>query len=218
MTYDSLGEAHELLLTFTKTGVNTWDVVGEIEGNAVALSNSTVSFDTTGQLTSPSVITASGYTPPGADPISIDINLASEAPLVQFGGATTAEAYQQDGNAIGYLTNFFIGGNGTVSGQFSNGETKVLAMIATATFTNPSGLIRVGQTHFEASVNSGEPLIGEPGRGTRGAITASALEMSNVDLAQEFTNLIIAQRGFQANSRVITTSDEVLADLVNIKR
>ena len=91
-------------------------------------------------------------------------------------------------------------------------------MIATATFNNPSGLIRAGETHFQASTNSGQPIIGEPGTGNRGLIAAGALEMSNVDLAQEFTNLIIAQRGFQANSRVITASDEVLNDLVNLKR
>lgn len=218
VTYDSLGDAHELLLTFTKTGTNSWDLDAEMDGNTVTLSATTVTFDTAGNLTSAGTITASGYTPPGADPIDITIDFQSSAPLVQFGGTSTAEAFDQDGNAIGYLTNFFIGSNGTISGQFSNGETKVLGMIATATFSNPAGLIRVGETHFEASVNSGSSLIGEPGLGTRGAITAGALEMSNVDLAQEFTNLIIAQRGFQANSRVITTSDEVLADLVNIKR
>ena len=94
----------------------------------------------------------------------------------------------------------------------------VLAMIATATFNNPSGLIRAGETRFEASVNSGQPLIGEPGNGNRGALASGALEMSNVDLAQEFTNLIIAQRGFQANARVITATDEVLTELINIKR
>ncbi len=91
-------------------------------------------------------------------------------------------------------------------------------MIATATFNNPSGLIRDGETYFLSSTNSGEAIVGEPGTGNRGLMAGGALEMSNVDLAQEFTNLIIAQRGFQANSRVITASDEILSDLVNLKR
>jgi flagellar hook protein FlgE len=218
VTYDSLGESHELLLSFTKTGANTWDVSAEMDGNALTLSTTTAVFDTNGNLTSPSTISLSGYTPPGADPIAVDIDLAGSAPIVQFGGGSTAESFDQDGNAIGFLSNFSIAENGTISGQFSNGETKVLAMVATATFNNPSGLIRNGKTHFQASTNSGAPLIGEPGSGNRGLVAGGALEMSNVDLAQEFTNLIIAQRGFQANSRVITASDEVLSDLVNLKR
>jgi flagellar hook protein FlgE len=182
------------------------------------LSASALTFDSSGALTSAGTIAVSGYTPPGAAPISFDVVLDGSSPLVQFGGAPSAESMDQDGNAIGFLTDFSIASNGTISGQFSNGETKVLAMIATATFNNPSGLIRAGETRFEASVNSGQPLIGEPGNGNRGMLASGALEMSNVDLAQEFTNLIIAQRGFQANSRVITASDEVLADLVNLKR
>ena len=218
VVYDSLGEAHETLLTFEKTGANAWDVTAEMDGNALTLSSTSVTFDSNGALTSAGTLSLSGYAPPGADPIAIDVDLAGTAPLVQFGGSSTAESFDQDGNAIGFLSNFSIAGNGTISGQFSNGETKVLAMVATATFNNPSGLIRDGQTHFQASTNSGEPLIGEPGSGNRGLVAAGALEMSNVDLAQEFTNLIIAQRGFQANSRVITASDEVLADLVNLKR
>ncbi len=218
VTYDSLGEAHEVLVTYEKTGSNTWEATAEMDGNALTLSSTTLTFDTQGNLTSPATVSLSGYTPPGADPIAIDLDLASSAPLVQFGGSGTAEAYDQDGNAIGFLNNFAISENGTISGIFSNGETKVLAMIATATFNNPSGLIRAGETHFQATVNSGEPIIGEPGTGNRGLVAAGALEMSNVDLALEFTNLIIAQRGFQANSRVITSSDEVLNDLVNLKR
>lgn len=218
VTYDSLGESHELLISFTKASANNWDVTAEMDGNALALSSTTAVFDTNGNLTSPSTISLSGYTPPGADPIAVDIDLAGSAPIVQFGGGSTAESFDQDGNAIGLLSNFSIAENGRISGQFSNGETKVLAMVATATFNNPSGLIRNGKTHFQSSTNSGAALIGEPGSGNRGLVAGGALEMSNVDLAQEFTNLIIAQRGFQANSRVITASDEVLSDLVNLKR
>ncbi len=218
VTYDSIGEAHELLVEFTKTGANTWTAAASMDGNALTLSSTAVTFDTNGDLTSAGTLSLSGYTPPGADAVAIDLSLTSTAPLVQFGGSSTAESFDQDGNAIGFLNNFAIAENGTITGQFSNGETKVLAMIATATFNNPSGLIRDGDTNFRSSVNSGEPIIGEPGTGNRGLVAAGALEMSNVDLALEFTNLIIAQRGFQANGRVITATDEILADLVNLKR
>ena len=163
ITYDSLGEAHEVLVTFEKSAANTWTATADMDGNALTLSTNTLVFDTEGNLTTSSTISLSGYTPPGAEPIAIDIDLGSSAPIVQFGGGATAEAYDQNGNAIGFLNNFAISENGTISGQFSNGETKVLAMIATATFNNPSGLIRAGETHFQSSVNSGEPIIGEPG-------------------------------------------------------
>jgi flagellar hook protein FlgE len=218
VVYDSLGEPQELLMEFEKTAANTWDVRASMNGTSLTLSTSALTFGPDGTLTSAGSIAVSGYTPPGASPLSFDVVLDGSSPLVQFGGSASAESMDQDGNAIGFLTDFSIASNGTISGQFSNGETKVLAKIAVATFNNPSGLIRAGETRFEASVNSGQPLVGAPGNGNRGMLASGALEMSNVDLAQEFTNLIIAQRGFQANSRVITASDEVLADLVNLKR
>jgi len=218
VVYDSLGEPQELLVEFEKTAANTWGITATMNGTNLTLSSGSVTFDSDGNLTSAGSISVGGYTPPGASPLNLSLSLNSKSPLVQFGGTWSAESIDQNGNAIGFLTDFAIASNGTISGQFSNGETKVLAMIATATFNNPSGLIRAGETRFAASVNSGQPLIGGPGDGNRGMLASGALEMSNVDLAQEFTNLIIAQRGFQANSRVITASDEVLADLVNLKR
>ena len=129
VTYDSLGEAHEVIVDFTKAGANSWTVAATMDGNALTLGSTTVTFDTDGTLTSSGTIAASGYTPPGADPIALTLNLGGSAPLVQYGGPATAESYDQDGNAIGFLTNFSIAENGTISGQFSNGETKVLAMI-----------------------------------------------------------------------------------------
>ena len=105
-----------------------------------------------------------------------------------------------------------------VTGVFSNGRTRPIGQVALAGFSNPSGLEKTGSSLYRASVNSGLPQIGQAGGGGRGTLSGSTLEMSNVDLAQEFTNLIIAQRGFQANSRVITASDELLQDLVNLKR
>jgi flagellar hook protein FlgE len=150
--------------------------------------------------------------------LNIDIDLQTDTPLVQFGGTPSMAAYSQNGNEIGFMRSFVIGDDGTITGQFSNGFTKTLGTVATASFTNPAGLMRSGESRFSASINSGEALVGAPGSGNRGLLSAGTLEMSNVDLAAEFTNMIIAQRGFQANSRVITASDEILSDLVNLKR
>ena len=216
--YDSLGIGHEVVFTFTKTASNTWSVDAAIGGTSYTLTPATVTFDTGGALSSATPLAFSGFTPPGAAAMTFDVVLDGPSPLVQFGGPSTIEAINQDGQAIGFLRNFTIGDDGSIDSQFSNGETKTLAQVATATFNNPSGLVRTGDSTFTTSVNSGEPLVGTPGSGNRGLVSAGTLEMSNIELAREFTNLIIAQRGFQANSRVITTSDEMLADLVNLKR
>jgi flagellar hook protein FlgE len=116
------------------------------------------------------------------------------------------------------LKSYTIGSDGIVRGVFSDGQQRNIAQLALANFTNPQGLEKVGATSYRAGANSGAPQFGLVGQGSNGTIVSGALEMSNVDLAAEFTNLILAQRGFQASSRVITTSDQVLEDLVNIKR
>ncbi len=116
------------------------------------------------------------------------------------------------------MTSYTIGADGKVSGSFDDGIRRDLCQLAIADFNNPMGLDKVGETAFRESANSGTPQLGIAGEGRRGTLMGNALEMSNVDLAAEFTNLILAQRGFQASSRVITTSDQVLEDLVNIKR
>ncbi len=120
------------------------------------------------------------------------------------------------------LTAYRIGSDGVVTGIFKNTdgtvEQRSIAQLAVATFTNNGGLEKAGSSNYRESVNSGDVTIERPGQGANGTLSAGALEMSNVDLAQEFTNLIISQRGFQANSRVITTSDELLQELVNLKR
>ena len=123
-----------------------------------------------------------------------------------------------DENAANPLTSYNIGTDGVITGIYADGTKTPLFQIALANFANPEGLDKVGDTAYRSSTNSGAVQFGAPGTGRRGALTGGQLEMSNVDLAQEFTNLIIAQRGFQATSRVITTSDQVLEELVNIKR
>ena len=116
------------------------------------------------------------------------------------------------------LKSYEIGADGKVTATFDDDSTKVIAQIAIADFRNPMGLEKVGGTSFRAAANSGAAELGVAGEASRGEIVAGSVEMSNVDLAAEFTNLILAQRGFQASSRVITTSDQVLEELVNIKR
>ena len=145
--------------------------------------------------------------------------LAVDASAVTtYAGETTAAATSQDGNAAGSLQAFTIGPDGVLTGVFSNGLKQALGQVALGSFTNPAGLEKAGGSLYRTSVNSGNAQIGAAGEGGRGTLAGGTLEMSNVDLAQEFTNLIVAQRGFQANSRVITTSDELLQELVNLKR
>lgn len=222
--YDSLGSPQRISVHFDSTGTNTWDVSAsylDATGTEQTTPTTGITFDATGQMTVP----ANGEIPltglnfaNGSDPQDITVALLGDVPTVQYGGASTVEARQQDGQPIGQLRGFSFGNDGAITGQFSNGESKTLGFLALATFNNPGGLFRQGESFFSETGNSGVPLVGPPGDNSSGLLNAGALEMSNVDLAQEFTNLIIAQRGFQANSRAITTSDEVLSELVNLKR
>jgi flagellar hook protein FlgE len=162
---------------------------------------------------------------PGAKPLgtftagdNITVNLNSTTPLTQFSGVNSLAATDQDGSAPGALQTFTISQDGIITGVFSNGRTQSIAQIAIATFSNPSGLEKLEGSMYRPSANSGLASVGQAGLAGRGSLAGGTLEMSNVDLAQEFTNLIVAQRGFQANTRVITASDEVLSDLVQMKR
>src|SRR5699024_1013408 len=135
-----------------------------------------------------------------------------------YAALSTVEVETVNGNQAGSLQSFSINADGTIIGAFSNGTKQDIGRIALATFANPVGLQKAGGSLYTTSVNSGNPQVGTAGTGGRGSLIGGAVEMSNVDLSSEFTNLIIAQRGFQANSRVITTSDELLQELVNLKR
>ncbi|MCL8268566.1 MULTISPECIES: flagellar hook protein FlgE [Leptospira] len=152
---------------------------------------------------------------------SFDLNLG-EAGMVdgitQFSSDFTTKAVKQDGYTMGYLESFSIDNSGTITGVFSNGVRQPLARIATAVFNNPAGLDKAGDTMFAYSMNSGEPNIGEAGVQGRGKINAGILEMSNVDLSDQFTDMIVTQRGFQANSRTITTSDQMIQEVLGLKR
>lgn len=138
--------------------------------------------------------------------------------MTSYAGVTEARVSNSDGSAAGVLRSYTVSNTGEIVGVFSNGLTQVLAQVALANFNNVQGLEKIGESMYRSTTNSGLAQINAAGQAGLGMITSGALEMSNVDLAQEFTNLVIAQRGFQANSRVITTSDEILQELVNLKR
>jgi len=138
--------------------------------------------------------------------------------ITQFSSPSTTKAVEQDGYSMGYMEGFNIDNSGVITGVYSNGVKQAIGQVSMAVFTNPGGLTAVGENLFEVSNNSGLANIGEANQGGRGKIVAGALEMSNVDLSDQFTDMIITQRGFQANSRTITTSDQMLQELINLKR
>lgn len=143
--------------------------------------------------------------------------IAIDVSALTNNGNSINVAAKTDGYTQGFLESFNIGSGGEINGVFSNGQVLTLANLAIANFSNTGGLSKAGNNLFQASINSGPANVGLPGDG-RGTVAGSALEMSNVDLSEEFTEMIVAQRGFQANTRIITTSDEILQELVNLKR
>ncbi len=228
-SYDALGGLHKVTVEFTKTGANTWTwtaVTADVDGSAVTyiagdtdtVALRTITFDgATGAVLTPAGNKSITITPAaagGAAAYALAIDFTELTQLVSANEVTSSS----DGASAGSLVSFSIGNSGEISGIYSNGLNQTLGQIAIASFTNPGGLVREGSNVYTTSSNSGAAQIGLPGTGGRGQLSAGFLEMSNVDLAQQFTNMIIAERGFQANSRVITTSDEMLLDLVNLKR
>lgn len=138
--------------------------------------------------------------------------------MTQFASASSTKVYEQNGFPMGYLEDYQIDQSGVIRGIYSNGNTRELGQVALASFTNPGGLEKQGETNFTASINSGNADIGASGVAGKGNIMSGTLEMSNVDLAEQFTDMIVTQRGFQANSRTIQTSDQMLQELLTLKR
>lgn len=138
--------------------------------------------------------------------------------ITQFSSGFSTKAYRQDGFAMGYMEDIKVDDSGTITGVYSNGNNRVLAQVALANFTNPGGLEKAGETNFVYSNNSGEPDVSPAGTVGKGKIIAGALEMSNVDLSEQFVDMIVTQRGFQANSKTIQTTDQMLQELMTLKR
>ena len=227
--YDSLGDLQQAAIRFTRGGVAgaptnvwTWQVMDTSVTPPVAgTGTGTITFDANGQIDAanpPTVGTAA--TIPGSagstTPIPVTLDFTK---MTQLTATTSATVTSQDGLAAGSVTDVYISPNdGAVSLVYSNGLSEQIGQVALARFTNPAGLMQSEGTTFMAGLNSGDAQIGAANSGGRGTIASGHLEASNVDMAQEFTNMILAQRGFQASSRVITTSDEILQELVNLKR
>jgi len=232
--YDSLGNKYEITVYFAKRTVSgganpvtTWSYyipdnpdtnnppVFTVSGNT-----GTIDFDSKGQFISTSSSIPDLIINPGNDvgsePITITLDFSN---ITSYSAASSVKPTNIDGYPTGSLVTFNIGSDGVIMGIYSNGQQQPLGMIALASFENPAGLQKVGNNLYIVTPNSGNFEKGvKPGSEGVGTLCPGTLEMSNVDLSQEFTNMIITQRGFQANSRIITTSDEMLQELVNLKR
>ena len=229
--YDSLGNAIPLTLTLTKDAAlpNIWTAVPTVPATvaaAASMTNATLTFDANGNLQAGAgipVITISGFLNGAVDPQNItwdvyDVALASNGNITQY-SAPSITAYQaQNGYPSGTLRTVDVNEFGVVTGSYSNGQLRPLFQLAMADFASYYGLTKMGKNLYAESLESGPALLGTPQSGRLGSISTNAVEMSNVDLAAEFVKMITTQRAFQANSRVITTSDEILNELINLKR
>ncbi len=224
--YDSLGQSHQIRVFFTKVSDQTWqwnalidgaDVQGGTPGVAQSYGSGTIAFDETGQLTTGmpvnfytgSITFANGLTPPAT---RIDFTGTS-----QYGSPSAIQVLSHDGYAAGTVSGISIDDEGNIVASYTNGTRRKIACLALADFPNLNGLSRKGSNLFQATTNSGDPLFNRPGVGGMGTISSSMLEESNVDMAAEFIKMIIIQRGYQANTKVITTTDEMLTQLINIR-
>src|SRR5579871_1536672 len=233
--YESLGNSHVLTLDFTLTGPNTWtyavtipeaDVTAGKAGTPYAIPNATgtLTFDTNGSLTAPSLaknpitIKVAGLSD-GASDMSVNWSLynADGTPrITQFATPTAVASEAQDGAAAAQLTHVTLSNGGAILAQFSNGQQLAVAQLALASIRNPDSLTSVGDNNFEVSAKTAAPAVGAPNTGGRGNVLAGALESSTVDIAQEFTKLITFQRSYEASAKVITTTDTLTQDTINL--
>lgn len=231
--FDTQGNKYTLTGTITKTADNTWTftpaskIIGGTDGKTVVANvtggSSTIKFNSDGTFDTSTVFNALTINPAGgpyagAGAFTVQPSGSTTSPLTQNGSDSTAKISGTDGYAAGTLNGKTIGTDGVIVGSFTNGKTQAIGQVALAIFNNPDGLLSAGGNLYTKTTNSGEAQIGKAGTGGRGKFTPGSLEMSNVDLAQQFTNMIVAQRAFQANSKIITTDDNMLEELVNLKR
>jgi len=231
---DSLGATHTLTATFTKSAAGSWKYTVTVPGEDLAsgkagtpssVATGTITFDANGQLKTPAAgspvsVKLTGLADGAAD-LTMNWNLYNadgSSTMTQFSQPSALSGSSQDGIAAAQVTQVAIANGGEVIAHYSNGTQQVVGQIALASISNPESLVAVGQNNFELGGESATPAVGTAGTGGRGTIQAGALEGSTVDIATEFTNLIVYQRSYQANSRVITTLDELTQDLLQMKR
>jgi flagellar hook protein FlgE len=238
-TVDSLGKPQVLTITFTKDAASPgqWNYDVTIPGEAVTggtagvpqsvlAAPGSVVFDASGKLVTPAAtegaiaLTITGLADSAAD-LNINWNLYDQngtARLTQFAQPSAVSANNQDGVQAAQLNRIALGDGGQVMAQYSNGTQQVVAQLALASIRNPESLIAVGNSNFQASAQTALPAIGEQDTGGRGKVLGGSLEASTVDIAREFTDLIVLQRGYQANARVVTAVDELSQETINLKR
>ena len=223
--YDSQGNPQNIIVTYTKTGANTWSYAASVTAPATigAGATGTLTFSSSGNLTSPTTNPVFSNINWGngtaAQNITWDVLNADGSPnLTQFAASSSTNSTFQDGYGAGTLRDLSVDQNGIISGTFTNGQVISLAQVSLATFNNVNGLVQTGNNHWGQSLAYGAPTIGLANQGGRGGVLGSNLELSNVDMAGEFTKLILSQRGYQANSRVVTTTDQLLQETLNLKQ
>lgn len=229
--YDSLGGSHVISVKFTKTAnPGEWDYSMTIPDADLASPpftpvTGTIEFDASGRMTTPAVggtmpaMTVTGLANGAAD-LNLTWNLYNGAAprLTQFSQPSAVAANAQDGVPAAQLVRVGIGDGGRVLAQYSNGQQVAVGQLAMAAIRNPESMLAVGNNNFQLSARSALPAIGLPGTGGRGSIMGGSVEFSTVDIAREFTNLIVLQRGYQANARVVTAVDEISQETINLKR
>ncbi len=234
--YDSLGNPHTTVIYFTKTTTpvppatdSVWEWNATVDGSEITggtagtleiEGSGTITFGSDGTFSSATGLTSSDFDFIGAaqsQNITFDFGTATNG-TTQFGSASSVGLLSQDGYASGSLQSISIDEEGLITGFFTNGQIQPVALVAVANFQNMDGLKAAGGSLYAETFDSGPPVVTEANTGGAAAIQSNTLEQSNVDLAQEFVKMITTQRGFQANSRTITTTDEMMAEIINIKR
>jgi flagellar hook protein FlgE len=243
--YDSLGQSHVMSVTYTKTApgwdfkieVPGADITGGTAGTPFSVLTGALTFDATGRLatftpvapatgggTAPNIADVRFVTPTwtngaAASSLSWDIvNAAGTAAITGFSAPSATSSISQNGGAAGMVDNISIDADGKILASFGSGQSVAVGQLALASFNNPKGLTKQGANLYAASQSAGVANVGTAGTGGRGTLIGNAIEGSNVDIAQEFTSMILAQRGYQANSKSITVSDELLQETLNLKR
>ncbi len=217
--YDSLGASHQVQVYFQHTAAGTWAWHAMTAG--VEVNNGALAFDTSGNLTANPGATVT-FTPPGAAALTFGIDMGDPATgdigITQFASASATTFVGQDGFSSGQISSIQIDKSGIVNGVFTNGESRALGQVGVARVAAPDQLERVGGNLYAVTRSSGEAVMGAAGDGGRAFISAGTLEQSNVDIAEQFVRMIAAQRAFEANSKTITTSDQLLSELIQMKR
>ncbi|HJV90765.1 MAG TPA: flagellar hook protein FlgE [Holophagaceae bacterium] len=235
--YDSQGNSQNLIVTYTKTGVNSWSYsVSGPAGSTITQANpaagsgtGTITFSPSGTLldvnglgntfTSDPVLNINWGNGTTASAIKINIvNSDNSSNLTQYSAPSGTSSTFQDGYGAGTLKDLTVDQNGVVTGSFTNGQVIPLAQVALATFNNNNGLVQQGNNQWSQSLASGSPTIGVANSSGRGGILGANLELANVDVASEFTKLILSQRGYQANGKIVTTTDQLLQETLNLKQ